>query len=138
MNRLEELRALANSRASMRRRPSDIEHRIQCACVTWFRAQYPNMRHSLFAVPNGGRRNAVTGSKLKSEGVLAGVSDLILLHRTAQHGALLIELKTRIGRQSELQRQWQRAVEQDGYKYIVCRSLEDFIEQVNDYIKDLI
>lgn len=138
MNRLDELRALANSGVSQRKRPSDIEHRLQCACVSWFRQQYPNMRHSLFAVPNGGRRDAVTGSKLKAEGVLSGVSDLILLQRTADYGALLIEMKTRTGRQAETQRRWQHAVEQDGYKYIVCRSLEDFMAQVNDYLKNII
>lgn len=138
MSRLDELIAMANSGVKQRRTLSDIEHRIQCSCVSWFRMQYPNMRHSLFAVPNGGRRDAVTGSKLKAEGVLAGVSDLILLQRTTKFGALLIELKTRTGRQSDIQRQWQHAVEQDGYKYVVCRSLEDFIKQVNDYIKDII
>jgi hypothetical protein len=55
-----------------KRRPSkDDEHRIQCSCVQWFRLAYHHYHHSLFAVPNGGRRDKVTGARLKAEGVLA-------------------------------------------------------------------
>lgn len=117
-----------------RKRPSDEEHRIQCACVQWFRYQYPDYRHNLFAIPNGGRRDKVTGAKMKAEGVLAGVADLILLKPNAKHGALLIEMKTRIGRQADTQRKWQSLIEKDGYKYVVCRSLDDFVRQVNAYL----
>lgn len=60
------------------RRPSrDEEHETQAACVRWFRAAWPGLRGRLFAVPNGGRRDAVTGARLKAEGVVAGVADLI-------------------------------------------------------------
>ena len=52
-----------------KRRPSsEKEHRVQCACVRWFRCQYPAMRHNLFAVPNGGARNKIIAAKLKAEG----------------------------------------------------------------------
>ena len=121
-----------------RKRPSDEEHRIQCACVQWFRYQHPECRHNLFAVPNGGRRDKTTGAKMKAEGVLAGVADLILLKSNANHGALLIEMKTRIGRQADTQREWQRLIERDGYKYVVCRSLEDFIREVDTYLQDTV
>lgn len=121
-----------------RKRPSDEEHRIQCACVQWFRYQHPECRHNLFAVPNGGRRDKTTGAKMKAEGVLAGVADLILLKPNAKHGALLIEMKTRIGRQADTQRKWQRLIERDGYKYVVCRSLEDFIREVDTYLQDTV
>ena len=117
-----------------RRKPDDEEHRIQCACVRWFRLQYPNYRHNLFAVPNGGRRDKMTGAHLKSEGVLPGVADLILLKSSASHGALLIEMKTCKGKQAESQREWQRLIEKDGYKYVICRSLDDFMNKVNDYL----
>lgn len=93
---------------SVRKPPSDEEHRIQTACVRWFRLKYPHLFARLFAVPNGGRRDGVTGARLKAEGVLAGVADLILLVPNAGYHALLIEMKTPKGRQSESQRAWQR------------------------------
>ncbi|MBQ8051657.1 MAG: VRR-NUC domain-containing protein [Bacteroidaceae bacterium] len=131
--RFQELLARTNAEQP-RKRPSDEEHRIQCACVRWFRYQYPTLRHNLFAVPNGGRRDLVTGAKMKAEGVLAGVADLILLKSNNHYGALLIEMKTRTGRQADTQRDWQRRIEQDGYKYVICRSLDDFIREITTYL----
>ncbi len=117
-----------------RRHPKDEEHRLQVACVRWFRMQYPHLREMLFAVPNGGRRDEKTGVRLKEEGVIAGVSDMILLQRNDRYGALLIEMKTKTGRQSESQKRWQKAAEEQGYRYVVCRSLEEFMKEVNSYV----
>lgn len=132
----EEMINLAKS-AKSRKTPSDEEHRIQCACIKWYRLQYPKMWHNLFSVPNGGRRDIVTGAKLKAEGALAGVADLILLKSNRFYGALLIEMKTAKGRQSDLQKEWENRITQDGYKYVVCRSLDDFIKAITEYIRDI-
>ena len=121
-------------RRPQRRRPDDEEHRIQCACVNWFRLQYPDHASALFAVPNGGRRDRVSGAKLKAEGVLPGVSDLILLLPRGRHHGLLIEMKTERGKQSQAQRDWQRDMVHRGYKYMVIRSIDEFIDKVTDYL----
>lgn len=121
-------------RAPQRKRPDDEEHRIQCACVNWFRLQYPTHATALFAVPNGGRRDKVSGAKLKAEGVLPGVSDLILLLPRGRHHGLLIEMKTERGKQSQAQRDWQRDMVHRGYKYMVIRSIDEFIDRVTDYL----
>lgn len=120
---------------SVRKPPSDEEHRIQVSCVRWFRMAHPQLAYRLFAVPNGGRRDGVTGARLKEEGVLAGVADLILLVPNSDYHALLIEMKKPKGRQSESQKAWQRAVAGNGdYLYVVCRSLEEFIKEVEEYL----
>ncbi len=121
-------------RNKTRKRPDDEEHRIQCSCVNWFRLQYPTHASALFAVPNGGRRDRVSGAKLKAEGVLPGVSDLILLLPRGSHHGLLIEMKTAKGKQSPAQRDWQREMESRGYRYIVCRSFDEFREAIDDYL----
>ena len=131
---LDELRALCNK--GSRKPPSNEEHDIQVACVNWFRLVYPHYHHNLFAVPNGGRRDAVTGAKLKAEGVLAGVADLILLKSNQDYGALLIEMKTRRGTQQKTQKEWQRLIEADGYKYVVCRSVFDFKREIENYLTE--
>lgn len=102
-----------------RRPPRDEEHRLQCDCVSWFCLQYPAWRGLLFAVPNGGRRD---------------VSDLLLLYPSGKYHALCVEMKTPKGRQSEVQKAWQRAVERAGYKYALCRSLADFITTIEKYL----
>lgn len=112
----------------------DPEHRLQCACVRWFRCQYPQLSSLLFAVPNGGRRDPVTGARLKAEGVVAGVSDLILFLPSDKHHALCIEMKTPKGRQSSSQREWQQQVERYGYRYEVIRDFLEFEKLVKSYI----
>ena len=122
------------------------EHNIQAACVRWFNLQWPEYRGLLFAVPNGGARNKATAGKLKAEGVVPGVSDLILLvgkpARKPLRGfcdissfGLCIEMKTKTGRQSPEQKAWQAKAEQFGYEYAVCRSLDEFIAVVNGYLR---
>lgn len=121
--------------AKQRRKPSDEEHRIQCECVRWFRLKYPKLRKLLFSVPNGGRRDAVTGARLKEEGAIAGVSDLILLKGNRFYGALCIEMKRPGGYQSKEQKEWQKTVEETGNKYVVCHSVDEFMKCVTDYLK---
>lgn len=122
------------------------EHNIQAACVRWFNLQWPEYRGLLFSVPNGGARSKATAGKLKAEGVVAGVSDLILLvpkyntyvyfggEMTLSYHALCIEMKTAKGRQSPEQHEWQAKVEGEGYRYAVCRSLDEFMAVVNGYL----
>lgn len=123
--------------ANIRKKHKDEEHKLQVSMMNWFRLQYPSMRHNLFAIPNGGRRDVITGRRLKEEGVLAGVSDLIFLKRNRHYGALLIETKTRKGTQRNSQKEWESKITEDGYKYVVVRSLDEFIKVVNDYLKDV-
>lgn len=120
-----------------RKKPTDDEHKIQCVCVRWFRLKYPKLRNILFAIPNGGRRDAVTGAKLKEEGATSGVSDLILLKSNRFYGALAIEMKKPGGYQSPAQKEWQKEVEAMGNKYVVCRSLDEFMKVVTDYLNDV-
>lgn len=132
----DELMAKKNA-VKTRKVHKDEEHRIQCECVRWFSLQYPRLHGRLFAVPNGGRRDATTAAKLKAEGVVAGVADLILLKSNRDYGALLIEMKTLKGRQRDSQKQWQNIVCADGeYKYVVCRSFDDFQREVDDYLNN--
>lgn len=120
-----------------RRTRRDLEHRLQCSCVRWFNLQHPQLRGRLFAVPNGGSRSKSEAARLKAEGVVAGVADLILLKPNRHSHALLIEMKTGDSgsRQSARQREWQDCVTSCGeYQYTVCRSLEDFMRTVNEYL----
>ena len=116
------------------------EHNIQAACVRWFNLQWPEYRGLLFAVPNGGARSKATAGKLKAEGVVPGVADLILLVPFIQEGVqyfngLCIEMKTAKGRQSPEQKEWEDKVTGQGYEYKVIRSLDEFIEVVDSYLK---
>ena len=89
----DEFMAAQKSAAKTRKRPSDEEHRIQCVCVRWFALQYPRLKGRLFAVPNGGRRDATTAAKYNSfvddnckvtskDAIQGSQADFILVDRT--------------------------------------------------------
>lgn len=110
------------------------EDKLQAACLIWFRLQYPQLRMLLFAVPNGGSRNKVEAAKLKATGVTPGVADLIFLLPRQGYNNLLIEMKTPTGRQSPDQKDWQEKAEAAGSKYVICRSVDEFMQTINQYI----
>ena len=114
----------------------DPEHQLQCACVRWFRYAHADLSPLLFAVPNGGRRDHITGARLKAEGVVAGVADLLLLVPSQQHHALCIEMKTAKGRQSPAQKEWQQHAEAHGYRYEVVRDFDTFERVVCEHLKN--
>lgn len=78
--------------------------------------------------------NAILGSKARSTGIVRGVSDLILMKKRGPFGALCIEMKTETGRQSSYQQEWQRIIESEGYKYVVCRSVDQFRAILSEYL----
>lgn len=43
-------------------------------------------------------------------------------------------MKTATGRQSEAQRNWQREMEGQGYKYALVRSAVQFMQEVDGYL----
>ena len=108
---------------------------IQQHCVKWFRFQYPNL--TLISIPNEGKRTFSNARRMVAEGMTKGASDLILLRPNKTKHGLLIELKTKIGKQSPEQKEFQKNVEAWNYQYTVCRSLDDFMKCVSDYIFDI-
>ena len=121
----------------MRGKPKNDEHRIQSACVRWFRLKYPKLKNVLFAVPNAARRSARNGAYMKDEGMLPGVADLILLKSNRFYGALCVEMKKPGEYQRPVQKDWQKECEANGNKYVVVRSLDEFIKVVDNYLKDI-
>jgi len=128
-----------------------IESDTQKSFIRWFDHQYPRLRILLFASSNGrhggGKTVRIKGKdipysaiKSKKEGQRKGVADLFLsvpkitwAEKDRRHG-LYIETKTEDGRQSKEQKEFQKAVEAQGYQYTICRSIDEFMKTINDYL----
>lgn len=118
-------------------RHSSPEGRIQAECFAWFWNTYPQYRKLLFHVPNENDRadsNIIQGAIRKSLGVVSGVADLLLLVPSGRYHGLCIEMKDEKGRQKPAQAEWQAIVEAQGYKYVICRSLEQFKIIIKEYL----
>ena len=114
----------------------NIESQIQQSCIKWFRLQHNDLEKVLISVPNGGKRSVITASILKAEGAISGVSDLLLLKQNSKYGCLCIEMKKPKGVQSENQKEWQKSMENIGNKYVICHSIDEFMVEIEDYLKD--
>jgi hypothetical protein len=105
------------------------ESKIQQSIIKWFRFMHRD--YIIYANANGGFRNLIEARIMKSEGVIAGVSDLTVIFLFF---VIWVEVKTKTGRQTPLQKEFQNKVEKLGYHYFVVRSLEDFMKICNEFI----
>ena len=119
---------------------SDGHSRLQSACVKWFRYQYSEYKDLLFAIPNGlpifdKELRVKIYNRLNREGLKAGVPDLFLaLPRGIYHGAF-IEIKYDSDGLRKKQVDMIRALEQQNYKCVVVRSVDEFIEIIDEYLR---
>lgn len=114
------------------------ESQIQQSCIRWFQLVHPQLWKDgvLFHIPNERKCSVRQGRKLKSEGVVKGVADLCLAQ--AKHGfhALYIEMKKPGNYQKPGQKEWQTGIEKHGYKYVVCKSRDEFEKIVTEYLNE--
>lgn len=101
------------------------ENRLQQELFTWHWNNMPSERGLLFMVHNAGS-SRINGARLKTMGMVPGVSDMVYLRPGGC--PLLIEIKTERGSQSLKQVAWQARVVAAGYRYHVVRSLEEMKE----------
>jgi hypothetical protein len=111
----------------------DLAHRGLCGQSLGSVGGVPD-RQLLFAIPNGGARNPITGAILKAEGVRRGVPDLFLaVPHGGAHG-LFLEFKTGTGRVSDEQERMMALLRRQGYVCAVVRNFEQAQDMVVKYL----
>lgn len=98
------------------------EHGIQVAIMQFLDRALPSSCYA-FAVPNGGKRDRITGAILKREGVKAGVADIIVMRNPGL--CALIEVKTAKGSLSNSQKAFRDWCAANGFPYAVVRGIGD-------------
>ena len=120
---------------------SNNEHsRLQAACIKYFRYQFSEYKDLLFSIPNGiplANQDIRTKiyNKLKAEGLQPGVPDLFLSVGNSLYNGLYIEIKSKTDRLRKKQVDMIRALEQQNYKCVVVRSVDEFIEIIDEYLR---
>lgn len=113
------------------------EHQLQCAFFEWAKLQackYPDLA-KLYAIPNGGLRNVIVASKLKKEGVRAGIPDIHM--PVARNGfiGLWIEMKIKPNKCTPAQVDRIAQLRLDGHYVVVCYGLDEAIQAALGYLK---
>lgn len=121
---------------------SNEEHQAQAALIrhcNYDKATRPALG-LIFAIPNGGHRHPAVASRLKDEGVKAGVPDLFLpvarphpKEPRLYHG-LWIEMKVEGGRVSKPQKRFLGQMEAEGYAIAVPYGAEEAYKTIIDYL----
>lgn len=141
----EELLVRANA-SPKRRPPAHPEEDLQKACCQWYDLQWGERRINgvkigrlLHHSPNGGKRSKKEAARFKAMGTRAGFPDFWLGIPVNGCPYLCVELKTlnKGSGQSENQRDYKRLVTAMGARYVVVRTLQEFINAVNDYLAPL-
>ena len=109
---------------------SPSEHSEQVGFINRFRVKYPNVL--IFAIPNGEKRAITVAKRLKAEGVVRGIPDLLIPQWT-----LWVEMK-RIsgGRLSPEQKAMIQYLEGIGQKVIVAKGAADASKQILEFCNE--
>lgn len=118
-----------------RKKQAHPESDLQIAAVRWFRYQYAKYAKLLFSIPNGAHTSEFQRQILTAQGMLSGASDLMLAYPSGYYHSLFIEMKHGKNKQADEQKAFQKAVEEAGFKYVVCYTLDEFMTAINEYLK---
>ena len=124
----------------MEHKNNDEHSRLQKACVKWFKYQYSDKKNLLFSITNGipiadkSIRTKIY-NRLIAEGLQPGVPDLFLAVGNSIYNGMFIEIKSKTDRLRKKQVDTIRALEQQNYKCVVVRSVDEFIEIIDEYLR---
>ena len=105
---------------------------LQMHVVNYIRMQYPKAR---FCASLGGIRTSISQAiKAKKTGYWAGFPDLQICEPNQLYHGLFIELKTEKGRATASQKQWIKALNERGYKSVICKGFMECKEQLDNYL----
>ena len=106
------------------------EHDQQVAFFKWFRMAHPKI--IAFATPNAVKRNLISGKRLKDEGMLAGIPDIMIADGNP---GLFIEMKFGKNKTTKLQEQMIDGLKLAGYRVEICYSWIEAKQVSEDYLR---
>jgi hypothetical protein len=123
---------LVGSNSKIRKKRRNDEDNLQIKCVNYMRKTYPSVitRSTLAGACIGAKQ----GFKRKEMGNVAGFPDLEILEPSAPYNALYIELKTKIGKLSKVQKEVIAKLNDKGYKALMVNDFDVFKTVVKKYL----
>lgn len=103
------------------------------AWAQWLGGKYPELS-LMYHIPNEGKRSKTTGSKLKKEGLKAGVPDICLPVPRGRYHGLYIEMKATGNKLTDSQAQWLEMLDKQDYYTAVCYGWEIASKVITKYL----
>jgi hypothetical protein len=98
----------------------------------------PILRDYIFSIPNGGSRHKLEAVNLGKQGIMPGVSDLMLFYPVAPYHGLFLEMKRRFpikGQISTKQKEFMRKAAKVGYATEVAYGWEEGYIKLVEYLE---
>jgi hypothetical protein len=108
------------------------ESMIQKAVFNWVKLQ-KDLEGLVFKIPNEGKRSLSYGRRMKDEGMLSGVFDILVTIPSHGFHGMWLELKSKQGKISLMQHKFKRRQESMGYYCVVCYGVDEAIEHLTWY-----
>lgn len=102
--------------------------------MTWVR-YHPMLKPFIFAIPNGGNRDACEAAHLKAQGVMSGVCDLFMFLPAGGYNGLFIEMKSKDGRVTDNQKIFMKNAQHVGYDVFVAYTWLEAKHKIVSYLK---
>lgn len=131
---LDEIRARFNADTKEKQHHTAHEEEMQMRIVRLMGEIYPQYADLLVHNANEFHGTMRQGARRKRLGVRKGFPDFSFFLPSKYYHGLHIELKYGRNGQSQEQKDYQKRLESVGYQYVVCRSEEDFIRGMSQYV----
>ncbi len=106
--------------------------------VRWFRGYFPHWKNLLHGSNSGINVGPRVGMRLSELGLCPGQPDLhIALPAGGYHG-LYIEMKTKGGKVTAIQKEVHDDLRDQGHQVLVCWSSDEAIKAILDYLRPLL
>lgn len=108
----------------------------QAALFAWAeysKGKYPELE-SMYAIPNGGKRDKIEAAHLKKQGVKSGVPDICLPVARGGYHALYIEMKHGQNKPTQNQKRWISALRKLGNAAEVCYGVSEAKRLIVNYL----
>lgn len=125
----------------------DAEHNEQVMLFRWASIMQKHYQELalMYAIPNGGDRHVATATKLKAEGVKAGVPDICLPVARGPYHALYVEMKRpenkalgqKKGAVSPSQKRWITGLGRAGNKVVVAYGFDEARDVIHEYLEGM-
>lgn len=116
--------------------PIPLEHDIQSAFFDWVRLaknMHPVLK-LMFAVPNAGKRSFKTAARMKAEGLVSGVPDVMFPVARRGFNGLAMEFKRPKQTPTENQLEFMDGLQKENWLVVVVTDSEAAIRTVKDYL----
>lgn len=110
------------------------ESNEQIAAMDWLRLQHPWIVPYTMHIGNERKSSYYAGYIMKRMGVLPGASDLLIAYPIGLYHGAFIEIKSKVGKPSDLQLAFLDRMQRVGYYTALAYGADEVINAITDYL----